>query len=204
MPPPPPPNLPGPPSQVYDLLKMNLSKYVLAVTVDDPASVTRPAAEVETPETKAAAPAPATGTADTENKADSAAATAATDEAKGAPEDKEISEKTEESGSIEAGKTGAVAPAVNKPDPSGPKCVQLKINPDWRRKGGGHKRRRGNLEKGGGRDGGRHAWPEGRPEYCRFVLYKENSDTVRAVVPGRVCGVCGLVLFERGGGAGVG
>jgi len=27
----------------------------------------------------------------------------------------------------------------------------------------------------------RHQWPKGRGDYCRFVLYKENKDTMDAV-----------------------
>ncbi|CAM9677210.1 unnamed protein product [Ectocarpus fasciculatus] len=64
------------------------------------------------------------------------------------------------------------------------------MKPDWRRVDGGNKRRRGDLDRsggGGGRGGGgrRWAWPEGRPEFCRFVLYKENNDTMGAV--SRMC-----------------
>lgn len=169
---------------------MNLSRYVLAVTVDDPASITPPPAEVETPD--AAVP----GAGESGKKSDDGTTSAAPEAAAAAPEKKaapeensdktaENSEKTEENGktgtaAADAGKPGAVVVAAvkKKPDPAGPKCVQLKIKPDWRMKGGGHKRRRGDLDKGTGRDGGRYSWPEGRPEYCRFVLYKENSDTV--------------------------
>lgn len=81
--------------------------------------------------------------------------------------------------------SGAPAAATPpKPDPNGPKCVQLKMKPDWRRTS--NKRRRGDLAEGVGGGGGRWAWPADLPEYCRFVLYKENSDTVR-VREGCVC-----------------
>lgn len=131
--------------QVYGLLKQNLSKYLLAVTVDEPALM--PPAVVENPEaSKDADP------ASTEKGA-------AVDAGKG-----------------EDGAAGAGEKKSAKADPNGPKCVQLKMKPDWRK--GSHKRRRGDLVAGNGGGAGRWAWPADRPEFCRFVLYKENSDTV--------------------------
>ena len=73
------------------------------------------------------------------------------------------------------GKKVETAIVVTKADLNGPKCVELKMKPDWRK--GSNKRRRGDLAEGAG-GGGRWAWPADRPEFCRFVLYKENSDTV--------------------------
>ncbi|CAM9768313.1 unnamed protein product, partial [Hapterophycus canaliculatus] len=162
-----------------------LSKYLLAVTIDDPASITPPDADaVGASDTKAAATPAATGTGEAEKRDEDAPAAptppaleAVADGEKAAPAGKASSDEANRSGDAVA----AAAAATKKTDPSGPKCVELKMKPDWYKKGGGNKRRRGNLENGSGRDGGRHAWPEGRPEYCRFVLYKENSDTMGAV-----------------------
>lgn len=201
--------------QVYGLLRDNLSKFLLAVTVDDPASIPPPKNETETetntePQTKTAEAKASDGDG-TPPEAD-AAATSTTGEnggdgdgagdgdggdgKKNSPEEKNNNNKKPDEGekdgdTVEAaeattGKTAEQeeAAAIQKPGPNGPKCVQLKMRPDWwRRAGGGNKRRRGDLDRGGaggGRGGGGHwAWPEGRPEFCRFVLYKENSDTVR-------------------------
>lgn len=236
--------------QVYQLLKQHLSKYVLAETVDEPASIppSSPAAEAETEaaegkdKDEAAGKAADSGSTTAEGAATATAVAAgeksdggvfeadddddADDETKAASpshprkrkrkvdgengRDAPVVEKTAEE---TAEKTAAVA--ARKPDPNGPKCVQLKMKPDWRRTGGG-KRRRGNLNKdaGGGRGGGRWAWPEDRPEYCRFVLYKENSDTVSGII---VCnsdtekevewkggGCCALCGGERGCGRAMG
>eukprot|EP00752_Nemacystus_decipiens_P003898 g3578.t3 len=199
-------------TKVYQLLKQHLSKYVLAVTVDEPASTPAPspAAEAESTgdevktETAAAdignetaedtAATTTVGTVDKtkegsnrETDGDSAADEShrkkkqKVDAENGghAPAVEQTEENTAE---LTAEKAAVAAAAVKKPVPNGPKCVQLKMKPDWRRTGGG-KRRRGNLDKDavGGRGGGRWAWPEDRPEYCRFVLYKENSDTMGAV-----------------------
>jgi len=30
-------------------------------------------------------------------------------------------------------------------------------------------------------EGPRRSWPRGRGDYCKFVLYKENKDTMEAV-----------------------
>lgn len=149
---------------MYDLLKQTLSRYILAVTVDDPASL--PPTPMETLEAdNAADKSDATGDA-------TEAGNGAGDESRGASAD-----NTEGDGGSVADATGSrPAPPVAKVDPNGPKCVQLKMKPDWRK--GGKKRRRGDLDKGGG-SGGRGSWPADRPEFCRFVLYKENSDTVR-------------------------
>lgn len=177
--------------QVYKVLKQHLSKYVLAETVDEPASTPAPspAAEAETTgedQDKAEAKAAESGDKTAEG---SAAATAAADEEEGDSNRGEKRNVDGENGEhapaaeqtaeqpVEKAAGAAAAAAVKKPDPNGPKCVQLKMKPDWRRAGGG-KRRRGNLDKEAGGGGARWAWPEGRPDYCRFVLYKENSDTV--------------------------
>lgn len=97
-----------------------------------------------------------------------------TDAAKAADAAKPSSEEKEEKGGVE-GKKVETATVVAKANPNGPKCVELKMKPDWRK--GSNKRRRGDLAEGAG-GGGRWAWPADRPEFCRFVLYKENSDTV--------------------------
>lgn len=183
--------------KVYGLLKQNLSKYLLAVTVDDPASAPPPTASgTKNPEAKAAedggAKATTTGASD-----EKSGAVGAIPAEEGDGTEKPSREKTGENGDgggEPAEKTAAATTkastgtpaAVKKADPNGPKCVQLKMKPDWRRVDGGNKRRRGDLDRsggGGGRGGGgrRWAWPEGRPEFCRFVLYKENSDTVSCV-----------------------
>lgn len=189
---------------MYTLLKEHLSKYVRAETVDDPASIPAPspAAEAETAEAETAedqAKAETKAALDTgDNTAEGTDETTAASPRKkkqkvvveengGQATDVEktaetTAEKTAEKTTEKTAETTVVAAAaaVKKPDPNGPKCVQLKMNPNWRKPGGG-KRRRGDLDNGaggGGRGGGRWAWPEGRPEYCRFVLYKENSDTV--------------------------
>ncbi|CAN0434460.1 unnamed protein product, partial [Ectocarpus sp. 8 AP-2014] len=188
--------------KVYGLLKQHLSKYLLAVTVDDPASAPPPtASKTETPEAKDAKDGDAKATAGaSDNKGDAGGEAPAAEEGNGT--EKPSSEKTGENGGGGGGgepaektaattKASASTPAAaKKPDPNGPKCVQLKMKPDWRRVDGGNKRRRGDLDRsgrGGGRGGGgrRWAWPEGRPEFCRFVLYKENSDTMGAV--SRIC-----------------
>ncbi|CAM9851642.1 unnamed protein product [Ectocarpus sp. 6 AP-2014] len=187
-------------TKVYGLLKQNLSKYLLAVTVDDPASAPPPtASKTETPEAKDAEDGDAKATAGaSDNKGDAGGEAPAAEEGNGT--EKPSSEKAGENGGgggEPAEKTAATTKAsagtpaaAKKPDPNGPKCVQLKMKPDWRRVDGGNKRRRGDLGRsggGGGRGAGgrRWAWPEGRPEFCRFVLYKENSDTMGAV--SRIC-----------------
>ncbi|CAN0520914.1 unnamed protein product, partial [Ectocarpus sp. 12 AP-2014] len=194
--------------KVYGLLKQNLSKYLLAVTVDDPASAPpSTASEPETPEDKNAEDKDAEATAGASDNKSGAGGEAPAAEERNDTE-KPSSEKAGENGGAGAGagagaggepaektaattKASASTPAAaKKPDPNGPKCVQLKMKPDWRRVDGGNKRRRGDLDRsggGGGRGGSgrRWAWPEGRPEFCRFVLYKENNDTMGAV--SRIC-----------------
>ena len=84
--------------------------------------------------------------------------------------------------SVHGGESGGDLAKPPKPDPQGPKCVQLKMNPGWRSiRGVNGKRRRGDLADGQ-EDGARWGWPADRPEFCRFVLYKENCDTVNACV----------------------
>lgn len=83
---------------------------------------------------------------------------------------------------VDGGGSGGDMTKPPKPDPHGPKCVQLKMNPGWRGiRGVNKKRRRGDLADGQ-EDGVRWGWPADRPEFCRFVLYKENCDTVNACV----------------------
>ena len=224
----PPPSVFGPGLQVYQLLKQHLSKYVLAMTVDEPASIPVPPTEIAedndkdkaagsagaeraaatatvaagdkrdggAPETIDGAPAADEPTAasplqkkkkttgDGENGGDTPAVQKTTEKG-AAVEETAVEETADKTAEETAEKTGAVAVVAKKPNPNGPKCVQLKMKPHWRRTGG--KRRRGDLDRdsGGGRGGGRWAWPEDRPEYCRFVLYKENSDTVSGT--GGVC-----------------
>lgn len=151
--------------QVYGLLKHYLSRYLLAVTVDDPAW--RPEAAKDAASGSTAAD----GDGDDSDSADESEG----DDAGGAEKGGAAGTKhvTEENGGGKG--KAAVAAAATKPDPSAPKCVQLKMKPDWRKSGS--KRRRGDLADGTG-GGGRWAWPADRPEFCRFVLYKENSDTV--------------------------
>lgn len=153
---------------MYDLLKQNLSRYLLAVTVDDPASL--PPAAIETPVADSGTDQGGAtgGIADAGN--------GGRDDARGVSDNNNTDG---DGGSVaDADATASQpGPPVAKVDPNGPKCVQLKMKPDWRK--GSNKRRRGDLEKGSG-GGGRGSWPADRPEFCRFVLYKENSDTVRA------------------------
>lgn len=270
-------------AQVYDVLKRELSRFVLAVTVDDPASIAAPSPAAETEATNGEAKAEAVGnggagTAEGKSAtaaADSDAATAAVGEEKdggtevgdgdgsapggdaaataaataettattlkrkkpqGSPEESEANEggaaatsaakkpKTAADGAAataaapaaaeestdkpKAVENAAVASAgeTKRPDPNGPKCVQLKMKRDWRRTDGGGKRRRGDLNRGpgDGRGGGRWGgWPEDRPEFCRFVLYKENGDTVRAAGGGRGCSQEWRRKCEAGGLLGI-
>lgn len=164
------------PPQIYNLLKKNLSRYLLAETVDEPAVV--PPASVETPEATSDGASPTSADAPSAESGDKVDAPScsgtdavAADAAK--PSSASAQEKSSgENGGEKGGDEAKKVEAVVKTDPNGPKCVQLKMKPDWRK--GSNKRRRGDLAGGEGR----WAWPADRPEFCRFVLYKENSDTV--------------------------
>ena len=229
---------------MYTLLREHLSKYVVAETVDDPASIPAPspAAEAETAEDQAEAKADDNGNKTGEGAASTTVTAGEKTEVSDREADDEVgadetttasprkkkrkvgggnggqapavektaettAEKSAEATTEKTAEENAVAAAaVKKPDPNGPKCVQLKMKPNWRRSGFG-KRRRGDLDNnpgGGGRGGGRWAWPEGRPEYCRFVLYKENCDTVSGRNSNNHCGVVewrvavARVVRERG------
>lgn len=181
--------------QVYHLLQ-SLSKFILAMTVDEPSQVKatpsadntaspkaeedpkaqeKPGVEGETAASKEGGEAGSkestatstngtTADVKTPGEGSSAPGTASGGESEGAS-------KVSEGGVVEGSeKIVANLPALT---PHGPKCVQIKMKPDWRKHSA--KRRRGDLS---GHSRRKAEWPQDRPPYCRFVLYKENVDTV--------------------------
>lgn len=188
--------------QVYNLLKKSLSKFILAVTVDEPTDKSPTPGEGETivekdnkdkakeGDNKDAPLTAATASKDSKpsgNDSDSAngavpdsASTAEAGAAGAALGASETGNPEETAGDVAVAGGGAKpAGKVGTLNPNGPKCVQIKMKPDWRKHG--NKRRRGDLE---GRGRGGKVWPDDRPDYCRFVLYKENMDTVGSVAVG--------------------
>lgn len=181
--------------QVYHLLA-SLSKFILAMTVDEPSQGT------PTPSTGNTATPKAKEDPDAQEQPRAEGETAASKEEEGgdskgstatstngtATDTKVPGEGSSASGAAPGGASegenkasegaaveGSVEPVSQLPalTPHGPKCVQIKMKPDWRKFS--TKRRRGDLS---GRSRFKAEWPKDRPEYCRFVLYKENIDTV--------------------------
>lgn len=171
-------------------MKQTLSKFILAVTVDEPSAETpsnsndNPAASADSstttkPTETKTSPVGDNGSAETVNPNDATgkSETAGVANNEAAPD---LDGERTANGTTEDAKSGGEGTKPAKKsvglNPNGPKCVQIKMKPDWR--GQGIKRRRGDLARAGPGGGGRWAWPENRPEFCRFVLYKENMDTV--------------------------
>lgn len=173
---------------MYELLKQKLSKFVQAITICDP----NPGMSAGVRETRAldqhdACSGRVTNAEDSTagEKAGNAPVSAVThgESAIGnGSTSKEIAShgaavKTDGGEAENEGQADAAARTSSGGDDgnrvakqSVQKCVQLTVKRDWRKVGG----KRGRNDLGSERG----SWPTDRPEYCRFVLYKENCDTV--------------------------